>query len=243
MANAREGRASGATETGGHAAQVDRAPGSELLPSEHRGPAYGRARRPANSCSQHGPERMKDVGLTRLPGRALDHAAVRVEDKHRRSTPDVKATDEVEMRLRVDVDMHDPVYELGRLTEDLPSRPSWCAESGRELHQRGSLPERSADVAGTHPCDVACRDEADPTVAPLPQQTSGSSDHNDRGKHNDTGTHHRSNNAAALVCSSACDRDGQARMVTNRLPVVVTTSYAVTSVAAKSVAPSTSTSP
>lgn len=94
------------------------------------------------------------IGRPKRTGGAGHDAAVGVQEQHGRCTPDTDVTDQVEIRLGIDLDVRNAFDTLADLRQCLSGLPARSAEGGREMHHRRPLAEDvDAERRGLQPID------------------------------------------------------------------------------------------
>ena len=115
------------------------------------------------------------------------------------ASADIQAADQIEVRLGVDLHVRHPVGHPGHLGQDPPGGPARRAERGGELHQRGPLAQRQAELGtgdqrprarrrvtrgpGRPGRVIRCRRGAHPAVGAPPRQPG---DHRDGERHDES---------------------------------------------------------
>lgn len=99
-----------------------------------------------------------DIGCPKRAGGPGQDAAVGVQKQHGRCSPHTEVTDQVEVRLGIDLDVRDTLDSLADLRQRLPSLPARSAEGGREVHHRRPLAkDLDAELSWLQPDDRLVR--------------------------------------------------------------------------------------
>src|SRR4051812_33157107 len=145
-------------------------------------------------------ERRDDLLFPGLPGRPLGHPALRVEDERRGGLEHVEPAHEVQVGLRVEVDVRDAGDDGGDVAEDALGGPTRGAERARELQEGGSLAGGDAEVGEDGQQAVLCGGHRpDAPLARFPGQAERDAQHEDGCED----PHERDNPGGRPVVSSA----------------------------------------
>jgi hypothetical protein len=87
-------------------------------------------------------DRGASVGQPQLARSPMPDRSAGVQDERRRGTHDTKPADQVEIRLGVDIHVHDTVVGVRNVGQDLTGGPARLAKGGRELDERGAFAKR-----------------------------------------------------------------------------------------------------
>ena len=99
-----------------------------------------------------------DIGRAKRARSPRYDAAVGVQKQHGRCSPHSEVTDQVEVRLGVDLDVRDTLDSVTDLRQRLSGLPARSAEGGREVHHRRPLAERlHAELGWLQPGDRLVR--------------------------------------------------------------------------------------